>query len=75
MLKLKWKKKYILSVIVYYQINKFYQNHRYYVKSKKDEQIHEKKIDENVTKDDYRLIITNYILFLQKIWMVKFYRT
>ena len=30
--------------MIYYQINKFYQNHRYYVKSKKDEQIHEKKL-------------------------------
>ena len=72
MLKLKWKKKYILSVIVYYQINKFYKNHRYNIKSKKDEQLHEKNIDENVAKDNCRLIITKYIMFLQKIWMVKF---
>ncbi len=37
------------------------------LKVKKMSKYMKKKIDENVTKDDYRLIITNYILFLQKI--------
>ena len=48
-----------LPVMVYYQINKFYQNHRRYVKSKNDDQLHGKDIDEKVAKDDCKHAVTN----------------
>ena len=48
-----------LPVMVYYQINKFYQNHRRYVKSKNDDQLHGKDIDKKVADDDCKHAVTN----------------
>ena len=48
-----------LPVMVYYQINKFYQNHRRYVKSKNDDQLHGKDIDKKVAEDDCKHAVTN----------------
>jgi hypothetical protein len=45
-----------LPVMVYYQINKFYQNHRRYVKSKNDDQLNGKNISD---KDDCKHALTN----------------
>ena len=53
-------------VMVYYQINKFYQNHRRYVKSKNDDQLHGKDIDKNVAKDDCKHAVTNKEMKLTK---------
>ena len=48
-------------IMVYYQINKFYQNHRRYVKSKSDDQLNGKDISYEVMKDsqDCDPVITN----------------
>ena len=46
-------------IMVYYQINKFYQNHRRYVKSKNDDQLHGKDINEKVAKDDCKHAVKN----------------
>ena len=46
-------------VMVYYQINKFYQNHRRYVKSKNDDQLHGKEISRKVADDDCKHAVTN----------------
>ena len=48
-----------LPVMVYYQINKFYQNHRRYVKSKNDDQLHGKEISRKVADDDCKHAVTN----------------
>ena len=45
-----------LPVMVYYQINKFYQNHRRYVKSKNDDQLNGNSLSD---KDDCKHALTN----------------
>ena len=44
--------------MVYCQIKKFYQNHRYYVKSKNNESFNGKDINKNVESDDCKQVIT-----------------
>ena len=55
-----------LLVMVYYQINKFYQFHRRYVKSKNNDQLQGKDIDKKVAKDERNHVITNEDMSLTK---------
>ena len=58
---IKIDKKIEKDVMVYYQINNFYQNHRRYVKSKSDDQLKGKTVSLNSIKDsgDCDPVITN----------------
>ena len=47
------------NIIVYYQLDGFYQNHRRYMKSKSEEQLKGNKIDQNQAEEDCDPVITN----------------
>ena len=47
------------DIMVYYQLDNFYQNHRRYVKSKNDDQLKGKEVKEKTLKDDCKYALTN----------------
>lgn len=55
---LKVQKKMKSPVFIYYQLDKFYQNHRRYVKSRSDKQLHNKEFEDE-TKDCFPLAKIN----------------
>ncbi len=47
------------DIMVYYELDNFYQNHRRYVKSRNNDQLKGKKVSEKTLKDDCDPVVTN----------------
>ncbi len=59
------------DIMVYYELHKFYQNHRRYVKSKNDDQLKGIEVKEETLKKDCKYALTNGDLGKKKNWNEK----